>query len=201
MTGENIDLAAPQPGGRPPAPGRLATVQAFVNTFYDLGAEQGGELLTSASALREWLAARRLLGRRARLGNHELERALAIREGLRALAYVNNGQPLDTEAVDAMRGASEGVHTQVLIDSDGPRFVPPAGSAADGALGALLGTVAAAMIQEEWPRLKACLGRDCGWIFYDRSRNQSARWCAMNVCGDRDKARAYYRRKTLDKER
>jgi AcrR family transcriptional regulator len=41
---------------------------------------------------------------------------------------------------------------------------------------------------------------ELGWIFYDRSRNQSARWCAMNVCGDRDKARAYYRRKTLDRE-
>jgi predicted RNA-binding Zn ribbon-like protein len=200
MTGENIDLSAPQPGGRRPAPGRLATVQAFGNTFYDLGAEQGGELLTSASALRDWLADRGLLGRRARLGRRDLERALAIREGLRALAYANNGRPLDTDAIDAMRQASDGVHTQVRIESDGPRFVPPAGSAANGALGALLGTVAAAMIQEQWPQLKACLGRDCGWIFYDRSRNQSARWCAMNVCGDRDKARAYYRRKTRDTE-
>ncbi len=200
MTGENIDLTAPQPGGRRPAPGRLATVQAFVNTFYDLGADQGGELLTDAAALRDWLADRDLLARRTRLGRHDLERALAIREGLRALAYLNNGQSLDTGAFEAMQRASEGVHTQVRIEFDGPRFDSPAGSATDGALGALLGTVAAAMIQNEWPRFKACLGRDCGWIFYDRSRNQSARWCAMNVCGDRDKARAYYRRKTLDAE-
>jgi predicted RNA-binding Zn ribbon-like protein len=198
MTGENFDLTAPQPGGRQPAPGRLATVQAFVNTFYDLGAEHGGELLTSASALRDWLADRELLDRRTRLRSRDLERALTIREGLRAFAYANNGRPLDTDATDAMRRASEGVHTQVRIESDGPRFVAPAGSAADGALGALLGTVAAAMIQDEWPRLKACLGRDCGWVFYDRSRNQNARWCAMNVCGDREKARAYYLRKTLD---
>ncbi len=121
-----------------------------------------------------------------------------IREGLRAFAYANNGQPLNTGAVAAMQRASEGVHTQVRIEADGPRFLPPAGSAADGALGALLGIVAASMLQEQWPQLKACLGRDCGWVFYDRSRNQSARWCAMNVCGDREKARAYYRRKTLE---
>lgn len=198
MTTENIDLEAPQPGGRRPAPGRLATVQAFVNTFYDLGTDHGGELLTSPTALRDWLTDRELLGSGTRLGRRDLDRALAIREGLRALAFANNGRPLDTNAIDAMRRASEGVHTQVSIEADGPRFLPPAGSAADGALGALLGTIAAAMIQDHWPQLKACLGRDCGWVFYDRSRNQSARWCAMNICGDREKARAYYRRKTLD---
>jgi predicted RNA-binding Zn ribbon-like protein len=44
--------------------------------------------------------------------------------------------------------------------------------------------------------LKACPGRHCGWAFYDHSRNQSARWCSMQICGDREKARAYYRRRS-----
>jgi len=83
--------------------------------------------------------------------------------------------------------------------SDGPRFVAPAGSALDAALGALLAITASAMIEGTWPRLKACPGRDCGWAFYDRSRNQSARWCAMQVCGDREKARTYYQRR-LERE-
>ena len=199
---EDIDLAAPQPGGRRPAPGRLATVQAFVNTFYNFATDDGGELLqASPTALGNWLATRGLLGAGIKLRPDDLDRALNIREGLRALAYANNGCTLDTNAVAAMRQASEGVHTQIRIEPDGPRFVAPAGSAGDGALGALLGTVAAAMVQKQWPQLKACLGRDCGWVFYDRSRNQSARWCAMTVCGDREKARAHYRRKTLATER
>jgi predicted RNA-binding Zn ribbon-like protein len=198
---ENIDLTAPQPGGRRPAPGRLATVQAFVNTFYNLAVDHGGEILTSPTALSNWLADRGLLGAGIRLGPQDLDRALNIREGLRALAYANNGCVLDTNAVAAMRRASEGLYTQVRIEPDGPRFVAPVGSAGDGALGALLGTVATAMVQEQWPQLKACLGRDCGWVFYDRSRNQSARWCAMTVCGDREKARAHYRRKALSAER
>lgn len=198
---ENIDLAAPQPGGRRPAPGRLATVQAFVNTFYDVTVDHGSELLTSPTVLGNWLADRELLGAGITLRPRDLGRALDIREGLRALAYANNGCSLDTDAVAAMRRASEGVHTQVRIEPDGPRFDAPVGSAADGALGALLGTVAAAMVQQQWPQLKACLGRDCGWVFYDRSRNQSARWCAMTVCGDREKARAHYRRKTLEAKR
>ena len=52
------------------------------------------------------------------------------------------------------------------------------------------------MLDGTWVRLKACPGRDCGWVFYDHSRNQSARWCSMKVCGDREKARAYYQRRT-----
>jgi predicted RNA-binding Zn ribbon-like protein len=52
------------------------------------------------------------------------------------------------------------------------------------------------MIDGSWLRFKACPGRGCGWAFYDHSRNQSARWCSMKVCGDREKARAYYQRKT-----
>jgi predicted RNA-binding Zn ribbon-like protein len=198
---ENIDVAAAQPGGRRPAPGRLATVQAFVNTFYNFAVDHGGEVLTTPMALGNWLAARGLLGPGIRLRADDLDRALNIREGLRALAYANNGCTLDTNAVAAMRQASEGVHTQIRIEPDGPRFVAPAGSAGHAALGALLGTVAAAMVQKQWPQLKACLGRDCGWVFYDRSRNQSAKWCAMTVCGDREKARVHYRRKTLATER
>lgn len=193
MTGENV-LQAPQPGGRRPAPGRLALVQAFLNTHYDLTAEHGGEILTDPVALGDWLAAHSLLDRRARLGPGDRERALAVREGLRALAFANNEQPLDADAVAGLRRASAGAGTEIRIEPDGPRFVPPSTTALDAALGALLALTAAAMLEGIWPRLKACPGRSCGWVFYDHSRNQNGRWCSMRVCGDREKARAYYER-------
>ena len=43
-------------------------------------------------------------------------------------------------------------------------------------------------------RLKLCPSPDCGWVFLDRSKNNSRRWCDMRVCGNRDKARRHYRR-------
>jgi hypothetical protein len=46
-----------------------------------------------------------------------------------------------------------------------------------------------------WPRLKACRRDVCGWLFFDRSRNRSARWCQMAVCGNRTKTRAYRARR------
>ena len=46
------------PGGRAPAPGRLALVQMLVNT---VDREHGPDLLADAEGLTEWLAARGLL--------------------------------------------------------------------------------------------------------------------------------------------
>jgi predicted RNA-binding Zn ribbon-like protein len=35
----------------------------------------------------------------------------------------------------------------------------------------------------------------CQWLFYDRSRNRSAVWCQMAVCGNRIKTKAYRERR------
>lgn len=44
-------------------------------------------------------------------------------------------------------------------------------------------------------RVKECAGAgDCGWLFYDESRNGNRRWCSMEGCGSRVKMRAYYAR-------
>src|SRR5437762_819551 len=48
-----------------------------------------------------------------------------------------------------------------------------------------------------WPalaRVHICAGADCGWLFLDQSRNASRRWCAMDGCGNRTKARRHYHR-------
>jgi predicted RNA-binding Zn ribbon-like protein len=189
-------MYGPQPGGRAPAPGALALVQAFMNTRWDLRTGGNAETLVNAEALRDWLSARELVAGPKPLTSHDLDRALAVREGLRALAFANNDHALDAGAVDAMRQASAGAGTEIYIEPDGPRFVADTTTGIDGAIGALLAITARAMIDGSWRRLKACPGRHCGWAFYDHSRNQSGRWCSMNVCGDRDKSRTYYRRKT-----
>jgi Putative stress-induced transcription regulator/CGNR zinc finger len=185
MSGETDDQRATQPGSRDPAPGRLATVQAFLNTHHDLSSPDGGELLTSPTALSRWLAPRALLSAGARLDANDLRRALEVREGLRAMAYANNDQPLDRYAVATMRRAADGATVRVNISPEGPSFETMRRGGLDGAFGGLFADVAEAMINGSWQQLRACLGRDCGWVFFDRSRNRSARWCAMSVCGSR----------------
>jgi predicted RNA-binding Zn ribbon-like protein len=195
MTGENRLTADPQPGGREPAPGELAVVQSFLNTRWDLRTDRE-EMLVSGEALATWLSSRGLLPATCRLVDGDLQRALAIREGLRAIAFWNNGHSLDREAYEAMRRASTGARIEIGIEPDTPRFVVDTGAGLNGAIGALYAIVARAMTEGSWQRLKACPGRHCGWAFYDHSRNQSSRWCSTKVCGAREKARAYYRRRT-----
>lgn len=40
--------------------------------------------------------------------------------------------------------------------------------------------------------------RGCGFLFVDTSKNRSRKWCSMDACGNRAKARKHYQRKKLD---
>jgi predicted RNA-binding Zn ribbon-like protein len=40
-----------------------------------------------------------------------------------------------------------------------------------------------------------CAGEGCDWLFLDRSKNHSRRWCSMGLCGSRVKSHRYYHRR------
>jgi predicted RNA-binding Zn ribbon-like protein len=42
--------------------------------------------------------------------------------------------------------------------------------------------------------VRQCEDAGCGWLFVDRSNARTRRWCSMADCGNRNKARKYYRR-------
>jgi predicted RNA-binding Zn ribbon-like protein len=196
MTGE-ATAAGIQPGGRAPAPGALALVQAFINTHYDLDYEHGAELLASPAALSGWLARAGLAPEQEPADSSDLERALIVREGLRELARGGPGTPRAAARLDR---ATRGAPVEVRFGEGDPRFVPAPGSGVSGAIGVLAAVTARSLADGSWSRLKICPGDHCGWAFYDHSRNRSGRWCAMSVCGGRAKARSHYRR-LRDRER
>lgn len=170
-------------------------VQAFINSHYDLECAHGSDLFATPEALAAWLE-RRGLGR-ALLSANDVGRAVAVREGLRSLARGNaSAAPPDLSALSELNRAASGAALEVRFSEDGaPRFVASDGEPLDRALAVVLGAAARAMIASSWAQLKVCPGEDCGWAFYDHSRNQSGRWCSMAVCGGRAKARAHYRRR------
>jgi predicted RNA-binding Zn ribbon-like protein len=210
VTGEAIDMdrGAAQPGGRRPAPGELAVVQAFINSFFDLEVEWGADLLATPDRLARWLSTRGLVPAGTRLTARDRTRAVTVREGLRGLAAANNdaweeisadglvlaGDADSATSLHDLNRAAAGASVGVHLDAVGPRFTPT-GTGLDRALGVLLAITATAMLDGTWHRLKACPGHECGWAFYDHSRNQTGRWCSMSVCGGRAKARAHYHRR------
>lgn len=48
---------------------------------------------------------------------------------------------------------------------------------------------AALLTSADIDRLRACGTPDCDWLFIDTSKNGRRRWCQMNVCGAREKAK------------
>ena len=53
---------------------------------------------------------------------------------------------------------------------------------------------AALLTSDDLKMVRFCEAPDCEWLFLDRSRNRSRRWCDMTTCGNREKARRHYQR-------
>lgn len=179
-------------GDRDAAPGDLGILQAFVNTA-DL--EDGTDEIASADALRSWLSAHgpALEGP---VRPSDVAEARRVREAMRTLLGANNGERVDPEASAALETAAERARIRLRFDprTGRSRLEPTAGGVA-GALGRLLVIADSAMAEGTWQRLKVCRDDACRWAFYDASRNRSGVWCAMAVCGNREKVRSYRTRR------
>jgi predicted RNA-binding Zn ribbon-like protein len=176
------------------APGELELVRQFVNTN---DVDDGIEHLASPAQLRDWLSEHGL-DAPADLGSRDVDRAIELREALRALLLANSGEPLERDALSNLNDSAARIKLLVRFDPNGGSALAPQGTGVDAALGAILAIVHRSMTEGTWPRLKACRADTCQWAFYDTSRNRSAHWCTMAVCGNRAKARNYRKRHAGD---
>jgi predicted RNA-binding Zn ribbon-like protein len=165
-------------------------VQELVNTADH---EHGRELLATTRDLAAWLVSNGLARRGTRIGPGDLRRALELREALRALLIANSGSRPPPDALATLRRAADRAGLTIQFGARGGAELEATRGGADGAFGRILAIVFVAMADGSWPRLKAC--PNCAWAFYDYSRNRSAIWCSMALCGNRLKTRAYRRRK------
>jgi predicted RNA-binding Zn ribbon-like protein len=174
-----------------PAPGELEQVRAFINTW---DADEDAEHLPGPEELRTWLVERGLLDGSAPVTPADHRHAVEVREALRAILLANAGLDLDPDAPPVLDAAARRARLGVRFGPGGEVRTVPGADGVDGALGRMLAIVAGAQEEGTWTRLKACLADDCQWAFYDRSRNRSAVWCDMKVCGNRQKVRSYRER-------
>jgi predicted RNA-binding Zn ribbon-like protein len=158
-------------------------VQELVNTA---DFEHRREFLPDAATLSDWLATRGLPGP-ARPA--DLETTYRLREALRGLLVANRGGAPEEDAIEILNGISYASGLGLRFAPDGSASLEPAAPGVPAAHGAILAIVHGAMADGTWARLKAC--RQCAWAFYDYSKNRSATWCSMQLCGNRRKTRAY----------
>jgi predicted RNA-binding Zn ribbon-like protein len=177
-----------EPGGRPKAPGRLELLQRFINT-HNHDFPDDWDRVGSAEKAQQWLRAKGLVGAGEAVTARDAARLRALREAIRTLMMGRE----DAAATKTVRDAARRARLRVVLDDDGGTSLEPTSSGVDGAVATLLGILHEAQLTGHWERMKGC--RQCEYAFYDRSKNRSAAWCAMSICGNRTKNRAYYQRR------
>jgi len=182
----------------------------FVNTLAWRGTEEPQERLGSYKDLVRWgehagvlsgSEARELLkksGDSPATAKEVFARAIVLREALHGVfsAVVGEGSPeasdldlLNAElefAMSRMRLRASGEGYELVFESDG--------AVLDGVLWPIVRSAVDLLTSEKLGRLRSCASEECGWLFLDTTRNRSRRWCDMKECGNREKARKFYRR-------
>jgi hypothetical protein len=178
------------------APGELELVQRFIN-LHEHAPGVDSDLPPSREMVETFLRERGLIERGQRLTDADRETALRLQRALHARVAAGPVGSVTEEEVATIDAVARRAKLH-------PRFgpgVPDLETDARGVAGALGRIVAVAFLAEldgSWRHLKACAGQGCRSVFYDRSKNQSGRWCSMSRCGNRAKVRAWRERQRAD---
>jgi predicted RNA-binding Zn ribbon-like protein len=167
-----------EPGGRPKAPGLLALLQRFVNTWNHEFPQDWDRLGTPEKA-RAWLIRTQLIAPDSAVFAAQAARLRRLREAIRELVLSNHGDPPPREAAAVIAREAVGAWLRIDVDPAGTTSMRPRSHGVEGAIALLLGILHEAELTHAWPRLKAC--RQCGYAFFDRSKNRSATWCDVDL--------------------
>jgi len=184
-----------------PVPGDLALLYEFVNSrdlrrFVQDGVRhRASDELATATQLEAWLQRRGLLKRGAKIDRHGHRQAIELRESLRAFLQLAPSERRRS-APSAVRLSANAANFPLVVQvsTDGTVRLQPQPARPHGTLGNILAELQHAADTGKLDRLKTCASEECRWVFYDRSKPGSRRWCSSALCGNRQKVRAYRRR-------
>lgn len=182
----------------------------FINSVSDHGGPAPTEHLLSYADLMFWSERCRLIdaSERARFAGlarkdpraatAALKTVLRFREAAYRMfvAVAGEAMPADVDLTEVNRAVKKALSELELVpvarhfhlgwrESDaGPEQI----------LWRLARAVVDLMTSDDLLMLRVCAGEGCGWLFLDKSRNHLRRWCSMSDCGNRAKAREFYKR-------
>ena len=177
----------------------------FVNTVEWRGdAERRIERLTGYDELLLWCRAAGVLDddgaeqrraeaeRRPAAAADVVQQAIAARE---LLADLLAGQP-GFRTLSEFNWLLGRIPRSAVLKADGDGFAwrYDSGDRLNDVLWPVLWDAAALLTGDSLGKVGHCHNDICGWFFIDHSRNRSRRWCSMDSCGNRAKARRHYAR-------
>ena len=128
-----------------------------------------------------------------------LERAVELREAIYHIlsAKISNDPTSDANLITMNRELREALmRLRLSPDLEGYTLdFGWGGGALDQMLWPIARAVSDLLTSDDLDWVRRCAADDCGWLFLDTSRNRSRRWCDMKDCGNRSKARSFYKRR------
>jgi predicted RNA-binding Zn ribbon-like protein len=162
----------------------------------DFGVQTGALSADEAAALRE-TARRAPEAAAAALG-----RALALREALyRVLIAAIEGRPPPADDLAHVNDALAAglAHRRLAPGADGRLALAwDAERDPDAVTWRIADAAAALLTSGDLSRVRmcaACEDERCSWLFVDRTKARTRRWCSMDDCGNRAKQKRHYHRK------
>jgi predicted RNA-binding Zn ribbon-like protein len=149
--------------------------------------------LTDAGTVRAWwrdLGAPVQTRRGDTVASEGVAMLRAMRGLIRGLALRNNGIEPDLAGFSGL----EALPLRLDLRGAPTLHAEMPGDLARDICAAAVAAMLRATARPGWPRLKACRGDDCRWVFIDGSRNTSRRWCDMANCGNRAKMATFRER-------
>ncbi|MGK9236599.1 CGNR zinc finger domain-containing protein [Inquilinus limosus] len=167
----------------------------FCNTLSGWGGPGPRERAGDPAALAVWCA--QAFGEIPRIDHEEWARLIRLRETLHAVfdAMATGGDP-PAEAVALLQAevAEAAARRRLAVTAAGASWRDAPATDGTTVRHRLAMDALDLLLRGEPARLKRCAGHDCGWLFYDRSKNASRRWCLMSDCGTADKVRRFRQR-------
>jgi predicted RNA-binding Zn ribbon-like protein len=186
-------------------PDRLWLVESFLNSI-DMAS--GQDELDSVPRFRGWLAVHHRADAGAVANAADLELARELRYALRAEAATHHGDEAPADAAATGRPQLDSAWLDDLVLTVPLRArasaagigLGPAENGVRGVLGEILAAIVLAAHDGSWRRMKICRAGACRVAYYDRSKNASRCWCSMQLCGNRNKTRAYRGRRSAARD-
>ena len=169
----------------------------FVATTRHRGCPQR-ELLATPEALIRWLQMVGLITSPVSLYSKDREEALLLREAIHdtAQSLILNKRPRKGDIERINRAAKFAIAVPQLHGSaDGVKW--ETAHPVKAALAVIARDAITLIGDTGRGRLKMCDSGSCRMLFVDTSPSNRRRWCAMSICGNRQKVTMYRQRKML----
>jgi len=188
ISGGDLALDLANTKERRPAPEPVELVHSY-DDLLTWGAKAEAIGLPEAATLRA------LAARNPRAARAALAQAIDLREAIFAVfSAVARGRPLPEAALARLNRALPAALARLRLAEGGSSWAWASEPHLDRVLWPALRAAALLLTSPNREHVRQCAARDCDWLFLDKSRNGSRRWCNMAVCGNREKARRFQRR-------